>query len=132
MLRESHTTFFSQGSVSQANLLGQHHSESVIKPCALASAVPIGTIGASASAAGVPVPVFLLGQVPHPIMMVSAGAVSLGAFVYTAASGRVQSEPSAAGTYYKVGIALQAATASGQEILVSSCIPEKLVVEQPI
>lgn len=132
MLRESHTTYFAKGSISQANLLGHHDSVNVVKPCSLASALPFCTIAKDASAAGESVPCFLLGQVPHPIPMVAAGAVTVGTMVYTAASGRVQSLPSAAGTYYMVGIALQTATASGDEILVSSCIPQKIVVEQPI
>ena len=132
MIRESHTTYFSKGTVSQANLLGMHDSVNIVKPCALASAMPFCVIGREAGAAGESLPCYLLGQVPHPIMMVTAGAVTVGTMVYTAASGRVQSLPSAAGTYYAVGIALQTATASGDEILVASCIPQKIVVEQPI
>lgn len=132
MLRESHTTYFAKGSISDVNLLGEHDSVSVVKPCTLASALPFCTIGSSAGAAGESVPCFLLGQVPHPIPMVTAGAVTVGTMVYTAASGRIQSLPSAAGTYYMVGIALETASASGQTILVSSCIPQKIIVEQPI
>jgi len=132
MLRESHTTYFAKGSIAEVNLLGQHDSATVVKPCTLASALPFCTIASNASAAGESVPCYLLGQVPHPIPMKTAGAVTVGTMVYTAASGRIQSLPSAAGTYYMVGIALETASASGDTILVSSCIPQKIVVEQPI
>lgn len=132
MINEAHTTYFSKGSISQPFLLGQFDTTGIVKPCALASAEPFCVIADKAAAGGEPVPVWLLGATPHAVRVVSGGAITLGADIYTAASGRVQSLPSAAGTYYKVGIALEAATAAGQEILAIVGIPQKLVVEQPI
>lgn len=132
MINEAHTTYFSKGSISEPFLLGQFDTTGIVKPCALASAEPFCVIADKAAAGGEAVPVWLLGATPHAVRVVSGGAITLGADIYTAASGRVQALPSAAGTYYKVGIALEAATASGQEILAIVGIPQKLVVEQPI
>ena len=132
MLKESHTTYFSKASISVPFLLGEFDSAGIVKPCALASAEPFCVIAGTAGAAGKAVPVWLLGATPHAVRVVSGGAITLGADIYTASSGYVQGLPSAAGTYYKVGIALEAATASGQEILAIVGIPQKLVVEQPI
>lgn len=132
MLKESHTTYFSKGSISEPFLLGHFDATGIIKPCALASAEPIGIIADKAAGAGEAVPVWLLGATPHAVRVRSGGAITLGADIYTAASGRVQGLPTAAGTYYKIGIALEAATASGQEILAIVGIPQKIVVEQPI
>ena len=126
-------TKYSTGSISQRWLLGQLHTDTTqIKPCALASAMPLGIITDEASAAGETVAVELLGAIPGTIRAVAAGAVSAGEAVYTAASGRVQSLPSTAGTYYQVGVSLTAAAASGDEIEIITCVPRKLVVEQPI
>ncbi|MBO7391128.1 MAG: DUF2190 family protein [Verrucomicrobia bacterium] len=126
-------TKYSTGSISQRWLLGQLHTDTTqIKPCALASAMPLGIITDEASAAGETVAVELLGAIPGTIRAVAAGAVSAGEAVYTAASGRVQSLPSAAGTYYQVGVSLTAAAASGDEIEIITCVPRKLVVEQPV
>ena len=92
----------------------------------------LGIITDEASTAGETVAVELLGAIPGTIRAVAAGAVSAGEAVYTAASGRVQSLPSAAGTYYQVGVSLTAAAASGDEIEIITCVPRKLVVEQPV
>ena len=50
----------------------------------------------------------------------AAGAFSIGDKVYAAADGKVQAIPTAAGTYYQVGLAMEAATADGDlvEILI--------------
>ena len=46
----------------------------------------------------------------------AAGVVDQGADVFAAADGKIQALPAAAGTYRKVGIALEAATADGDII----------------
>lgn len=48
--------------------------------------------------------------------MTSAGAIGLNAVAYAAADGKIQALPAAAGTYRKVGITLEAATADGDII----------------
>ena len=60
--------------------------------------------------------------------MVVSEAITKGEWVYTAASGKVQDEPGSAGTYYRVGRALTAASADGDVIEVEAIAPVKLVV----
>jgi len=60
--------------------------------------------------------------------MTASEAITAGEDVYTAAAGKAQDLPVAAGTYYHVGRALTAATGDGVEIEVETCVPEKLVV----
>jgi hypothetical protein len=40
----------------------------------------------------------------------------------------VQTEPTAAGTYYLIGRALNAATAAGDHVEAETCVPVKLIV----
>lgn len=53
----------------------------------------------------------------------AAGAITLAADVYAAADGKVQALPTAAGTYYKVGKAFEAAAEDGDiiEVLPVDC-----------
>lgn len=55
-----------------------------------------------------------------PVEMTAAGAVTAGVALYAAADGKVQALPTAGGTYRKVAIALEAATADGDII---NCLP---------
>lgn len=48
--------------------------------------------------------------------MCAAGAITSGAEVYAAASGKIQALPATAATYRKIGIALQAASGDGSII----------------
>lgn len=48
--------------------------------------------------------------------MTASGAISLDADVYAAADGKIQALPSTGGTYRKIGIAMEAATADGDII----------------
>lgn len=60
----------------------------------------------------------------------AAGAVTQGADCFAAADGKIQALPSSAGTYYKCGEALEAATASGDIIeVVRIGVGETTVVE---
>lgn len=81
---------------------------------------------ADASTAGVGVTEYAVsagdhaGMVPlntqGTVEMTAAGAIAMGADVYAAAGGKVQALPGAPGTYYKVGVAMEAATADGDII----------------
>jgi len=73
----------------------------------------IGTLDYAALAADEYVPVNLR-SLEGTELVVAAGEITLGAAVYTAASGRVSA--TAAATSYKRGIALEAATAAGDII----------------
>lgn len=48
--------------------------------------------------------------------MTAAGAITQDADVYAAAAGKIQALPTAAGTYLRIGIAIDAATADGDII----------------
>ncbi|MEF2145133.1 MAG: capsid cement protein [Desulfovibrionaceae bacterium] len=83
---------------------------------ATASALGVGS-ALAAVAADAPVPLRTFGgQLPLP--MIAAGAVPLGDEVYAAASGKIQSLPTAAGDYVRIGTALEAAADDGDVILV--------------
>jgi len=60
--------------------------------------------------------------------MVTAGAVSIGAQVCTAANGEVQAIPATPGTYWIVGTSMTAAVNAGDYIEVNDCYPQKIVV----
>lgn len=48
--------------------------------------------------------------------LTTAGAIDAGSYVYAAAAGKIDGPPSGAGTYRKIGIALQQATAEDDVI----------------
>lgn len=64
------------------------------------------------------------------VKMIAAGAISQGAKVFGAASGKVSALPATAGTYYNVGIALNSASASGDVVEVLSHLPIAEVVSE--
>lgn len=97
-----------------------------------ASNIPIGTIDDEVSSAEVSagnqfLSVKLLGK-GGTKRMVASEAISAGAKVYTAASGKVSLLSASAGTYYEVGTALTAAAADGDVIEVADSSPIKVVV----
>jgi hypothetical protein len=79
-----------------------------------ATSAGIGTVKYN-TAAGDPVGVALMNK-PGTHEMVASEAIADGADVYAAAGGKVCALPVAAGTYYKVGIALSAAGEDGDII----------------
>lgn len=96
------------------NCLVQLSSGTVVVNTATATHIPIG-VTLSAAAAGEPVGVKLLNS-QGSVEIVAAGAITAGAIVYAAADGEVSAVPTAAGTYRKIGVALEAATAD-QDII---------------
>jgi hypothetical protein len=92
--------------------------------------VPLGVMQDEIATAelGEPRALKLLGQAPGTLPMVASAAVAAGALVYTAAGGKVQTIPSAAGTYYLVGTALTAASANNDVITVNHCAPVRIVI----
>lgn len=92
-----------------AKCLVQLSSGTVVKNTATATHIPIG-VTLYAAAAGEPVAVKLLNH-PGTVEIVAAGALAAGAIAYAAADGEVSAIPVTNGTYRKIGIALEAATA---------------------
>lgn len=105
---------FTTGADVVAHRLVKLSSGNVIHNTATATDDPIGVTERDAdSGDNVAVkPVNYSGTVE----ITAAGAISQGADVYAAAAGKVQALPTAAGTYRKIGIALEAATADGDII----------------
>jgi hypothetical protein len=69
----------------------------------------------------------LLGKGPTK-KMVSSEAIAAGVPVYTAADGKTQDTPVAAGTYWMVGVSVTATSAGDQLLEVNDCVPVKLVI----
>jgi hypothetical protein len=93
-----------------------------------ASDRPRGLCDDEAGAAEEPVNVNLLGCGNTTQKMVASDAIADDVDVFTAADGKIQNEPSAAGTYYKVGRSMGAASTDGDEIEVEPCHPIAYVV----
>ena len=89
---------------------------------------PFGVIEDEAAAAEDPVAVQPLGAAGRSVLMVAAEAIAADVEVFTAASGQVQDTPTAAGTYYKVGISAKAAGTAGDEFEVIPQAPVEYVV----
>ncbi|MDX1950944.1 MAG: capsid cement protein [Verrucomicrobiota bacterium] len=77
---------------------------------------PIGVITDEAPAIGDWVNLALLGSSRSTLRMVAAAAITQGALLEPAASGRVQTLGAGAGTHHVVGRALDSATAAGEVI----------------
>jgi hypothetical protein len=88
---------------------------------------PVG-IATDEADAGDPVALKILGVSPQSVLVTANGALSAESYLYTAANGEVQTEPTAAGTYYLIGRALTAATTAGDLIEAETCVPVKLIV----
>lgn len=89
--------------------------------------VPIGTCPDTPEA-GEAAAVLLLGAAEETRTMVAAEAIDLGERVFADAAGKVTDLPAAAGTYFCVGRALEAATDDGDEIQVDPCSPYPVTV----
>jgi len=70
----------------------------------------------------------MLGVAEETQLMVASGVIAAGVKVYTAAGGKVQAEPTVAGTHYLVGHSITAAAADLDEIEVDPIPPIKLIV----
>ncbi len=97
-----------------------------VDPCG-ASNCPVG-IATDEADEGDPLALKILGVNPQSVLVTASGALAAGAYLYTAANGEVQGEPTTAGTYYLVGRALTAATAAGDLIEAETCVPVQLIV----
>ncbi|MBN1671203.1 MAG: DUF2190 family protein [Kiritimatiellae bacterium] len=93
-----------------------------------ADEVPIGPCTDEPSAAEQNVNVAMLGMGDETLLVVASEEVTYGSQVYTAASGKVQDTPTAAGTYYYIGLALNTASGDGELIELQHCVPVKYIV----
>lgn len=121
-------TYLSDGAIATRYLLGKIGSDADHVVASGAADEPIGVITDEAGAAEDPVNVDLFGSACETKLMVGSEAIAAGADVYTAAGGKVQDEPAAAGTYWLVGRALTACGGDGQQVAVDPVKPIKVVV----
>jgi hypothetical protein len=97
-----------------------------VDPCG-ASDCPVG-VATDEADVGDPLALKIPGVSPQSVLVTASGAITVGAYLYAAANGRVQGEPSSAGTYYLIGRALTAATGAGDQIEAETCVPVKLII----
>lgn len=90
--------------------------------------LPLGTIDNTEASTGVSQNVLLLGKSKTRKMVANAAMATLGVWVYTAANGKVQVQPTSAGTYYRVGRLLTASGADADVIEVETCLPRLITV----
>lgn len=122
-------TMLSSAAVATRFLLGKFGADyRHVAALAAASDEPIGVITDEASAAEEEMFVELLGLTNRTVPVVAGVAITLGADLYALASGKVGLKPTAAGTYWKVGKALQPADADGDVFEMQPQKPRKLIV----
>lgn len=97
-----------------------------VDPCGV-SDCPVG-VATDEADVGDPLALKLPGVSPQSVLVTANGAITAGTYLYAAANGQVQSEPTAAGTYYLVGRALTTSTGAGDQIEAETCVPVKLIV----
>jgi len=88
---------------------------------------PIG-VCPDTPALGDSVAVKLLGCAKESLTMVASEAIAVGVRVFAAADGKISDLPAGAGTYFCIGVALEAAGADAAEIQVNSCVPFSVTV----
>ncbi len=97
-----------------------------VDPCG-AGDCPVG-VATDEADIGDPLALKILGVNPQSVLVTASGAIAAGAYLYAAANGKVQGEPTSAGTYYLVGRALTTATGAGDQLEAETCVPVKLIV----
>jgi hypothetical protein len=119
---------FADAALATKHLLVKQGSDaSHIAVCGAAD-LPKGICKDSPGAAEDLVHVVVLGSSIETQLAIASAAIAAGIPIYTAAAGKVQSEPTAAGTYYMVGYSITAAGADGDKIEFDPITPIKVVV----
>lgn len=121
-------TYKADAAVTTRYLLAKIGSDAAHSAACGASDIPIGFMQDEAAAAEDLIAVELLGISNRTLLGVASEAITAGEAVYTAAGGKLQDLPAGAGTYYKVGHALTAASADGDLIEIQHCAPIATVV----
>ena len=124
---EGAVTRLTDAAITTRNLLYKDGSDDDHIAVCGASDIPLGTVDDEADAAEELVALKLLGT-GGTRKMVASEAITVGEHVYTAASGKVSDLSASAGTYYRVGVALTAASADGDVIEVMTSVPAATVV----
>lgn len=126
------TTRFSAGIIPAPNLLCNIDTDSgdlMVEVVALASTYPHFVCADKTSGAGEEVLCRVIGLGTMSVTCVAAGAITAGAQIYTAPSGKVQPLPTSAGTYWYLGFALEGAAGNNSLVKCSLGIPQKIIVQ---
>lgn len=121
-------TFLADAALATRYLLVKSGTDAAHVAVCGASDQPLGIATDEPSAAEEGVNVDLLGIQSEGKILIASGTITAGAYVYTAADGKVQAEPTVAGTYWRVGRALSATSGDGQKLEAIPLDPLKLVV----
>ncbi|MBA4136761.1 MAG: hypothetical protein C0518_05540 [Opitutus sp.] len=126
---ENGKSYFATAAVATRFLLGKIGADkNHIAAVAATSDEPICVMTDEAGAAEDPIGVEFLALTNRTLPVVAGVAITLGADLYALASGKVGIKPTAAGTYWKVGKALEPADADGDVIEMLPQRPRKLIV----
>lgn len=116
-----------ENTFTSSHLLAKQGTSANLVDVCSALDLPIGTI-TDEGAASDAVNLALLGSASSTLTMVASEAISAGTHVYAAAAGKVSTLPVAAGTYYRVGVALTDATGDGATLEVDPYAPSTVTV----
>lgn len=119
--------YLSDAAIATRYLLGKKGTDADHIAICGAGDEPIVSITDEATAAEKEVTGEFLSTAQRTLIMIASEAITADEDVYTAANGKIQDEPTVAGTYYKVGRARSAASAD-EQIEVIPCAPIKVVV----
>jgi len=126
-VHDSSITRTNDVAIAARHLLWQQGAGAGTVALGAAAAIPLGTIDNIETGTALRQSILLLGKGATK-KMVASEAITAGEAVYTAANGKVQDLPTAAGTYYLVGTAVTASTADDQIIEVRDIAPVKVVI----
>lgn len=122
-------SLLSSAAVATRYLIGKFGADyRHVSVVAATSDEPIGVITDEATAAEEEMFVELLGLTNRTVPVVASEPITLGADLYVTAAGKVGLKPTAAGTYWRVGKALQPADADGDVFEMQPQRPRKLIV----
>lgn len=93
-----------------------------------ASDCPLGPCMDEPSAAEIEATISLLGAIEGTIPVVGSEAIAVDEDLYTAANGKVQNTPAAAGTYWRVGRSFTACSGDGDTFRMVPCFPQKVII----
>jgi hypothetical protein len=127
-VHEDAITKRADGAIATRFLLVKEGSDDDHVAACGASDFPVGIASDEAEAAEDPVAVQFLNATSLTRKVVASEAIDVGETIYTAASGKVQNEPAAAGTFYRIGVAKQDSAADGDVIEIETHAPVKVVV----
>jgi len=116
------------GAITTRYLIGKRGSDDLhVVPCSSSSDLPYCVLTDEAVAAEDLINAQVLGQGDATQLVVAGGTIAFGDFLVTDAAGKAIKLPTAPGTYFIIGMALEAAVAN-DHVEFASCVPIQRVV----